>query len=295
MTVPPSAPGPMPEAGAVPVCPRHPDRESYVRCQRCERPVCPECQRPAAVGVQCVDCVREQQRSAPVARTQFGAPAGATRPVVTQSIIALCVVVFALQYVGSGVSTEFAFFPPLALSEPWRFLSAAFLHSTGFVLHIAFNMYALWLVGPYLEGLFGRVRFAALYLLSAVGGSVGFFLLADPTDRQSWFQAAVGASGAVFGLFAALFVVLRRLRRETGGIAALILVNGALGFIPGLNIAWQAHLGGLLTGAAAAAVLAFAPRRRRDVVQLGGLVAVAAVLAVLVAVKAGSVPPGLLA
>ncbi len=293
MTVPPPAQG-QPETTAVPVCPRHPDRESYVRCQRCERPVCPECQRPAAVGVQCVDCVREQSRGMPTARTVFGGRAGADRPVVTQVIIGLCAVAFVLQFVGPQVTERFAFAPPLALSEPWRFLSAAFLHSTGFLLHIAFNMYALWMVGPYLEGLFGRVRFTALYLVSAVGGSVGYFVLADPLSLRSWFQGAVGASGAVFGLFGALLVVNRRLGRDTGGIVALIAINGALGFVI-QGIAWQAHLGGLLTGAAAAAVIAHAPRSRRDAVQTAGLVVIAVALLVLVAVKASSVPPELLA
>ncbi len=137
----------------VPVCPRHPDRESYVRCQRCHRPVCPQCQRQAAVGVQCVDCAAAGARAVRPTRTVFGGrarqAAGRWSPT---SLIGLCVLVNLLQYVpGLDVTGRFAFAPALAGDEPWRFLTAAFLHATGGtygVAHILFNMYALFLVGP---------------------------------------------------------------------------------------------------------------------------------------------------
>ncbi len=285
-------------AGAsVPVCPRHPDRESYVRCQRCERPVCPECQRPAPVGVQCVDCVREGARGQRVARTVFGGRVGTRRPVVTQSIIGICVAVFALQWFGGAAFTNrFSFFAPWALTEPWRFLTSAFLHSPGFILHIAFNMYALWIIGPYLEALLGWGRFAALYLVSGFGGSVGYFVLvpASAEPNSGWLTPALGASGAIFGLFAALLVVNRRLGRDSSGVVGVILINVVLGFMPGLHIAWQAHFGGLLTGAALALVLAKAQQERRPRVQVLGVVAVVGVLVALVAWKASTVPPDLL-
>lgn len=284
-------------AGQVPVCPRHPGRESYVRCQRCERPVCPECQRSAAVGVQCVDCVREQNRGARRARTAFGGRAGDQPPRVTQSLVALCVVAFMLQLVlGNGFTDRFDFIPPYALSQPWRALTSAFLHSPTFLLHILFNMYALWLIGPYLESLLGHARFAALYLLSAVGGSVGFLVLADPVAApgSSWFSATVGASGAIFGLFAALLLVNRRLGRDSAGIIGLIVINGVLGFVPHLNIAWQAHLGGFVTGGLVAAVLVYSPAPRRRVFHLAGLVAVAVLLVGVTLAKAATVPVGLL-
>ncbi len=275
----------------VPVCPRHPDRVSYVRCQRCERPVCPECQRPAPVGVQCVDCVRQQSRGMRSARTVFGGAAGDGRPLVTQAIIAVCVAVFVLQYTSANrVTFELSFYPPEAVAQPYRFLTSAFLHSTSFVLHIAFNLYALWMVGPYLERLLGRAQFAALYLLSAVGGSVGYFVIVSPTS-ESWETGALGASGAVFGLFGAWFVVNRRLGRDTTGIVALVLINGALGFLPG--IAWQAHLGGLVTGLAITAMFAYLPRQR-PALRWGGLAAVAVLLAVVVAVRMQTLPEGAL-
>ena len=110
---------PMAEQQA-PVCPRHPDRVSYVRCQRCGRPTCPECQRPAAVGVQCVDCVREGQKGMRTPRTQFGAAVTTGRPVVTLTIIAICVVVWLAQQVSPTVTQELSFAPYQGVSEPWR-------------------------------------------------------------------------------------------------------------------------------------------------------------------------------
>jgi membrane associated rhomboid family serine protease len=276
-------PGERPATAEVPVCPRHPDRESYVRCQRCERPVCPQCQRQAAVGVQCVDCVAEGARSVREARTAFGGRLGDGRPRATLALVAVCVVVFLLQLALPGVTRAFAFVPALAGQEPWRFLTAAFLHSPSLLLHIAFNMYALWLLGTYLEGLLGRSRFLALYLVSAFGGSVGFLLLAPAVTASGFLSSAVGASGAVFGLFGALVVVNRRLGRRLGQVLVLVGINAVLGFVvPG--IAWQAHLGGLLTGAAVAAVLAYAPRSRRTPVQALGVAAVVLLLVALAAV-----------
>lgn len=273
---------------AEPVCPRHPDRVSYVRCQRCERPTCPDCQRAAAVGIQCVDCVREQAATIPTARTTFGGRYTGGQPIVTQVLIAACVLAYLLQSVGGmGFTQRFAFAPVVAESEPWRFVTSAFLHQTGFLPHILFNMFALYQLGPMLEQRFGRSRFLALYLLSAIGGSVAYLLLADPSDPGSWRSAVVGASGAVFGLFGALFVVNRRLGLESRGLIGVIAVNAVIGFVPGLNIAWQAHLGGLITGALVAAVLVYAPRARRSAVQASGLFGLSLMLAALAVLKLG--------
>jgi membrane associated rhomboid family serine protease len=273
-----------------PVCPRHPDRVSYVRCQRCERPTCPECQRQAAVGVQCVDCVREQARASRTVRTAFGGRPTDGRPLATYSIIGLCVLVFVLQQVPTlSVTNELAFVPALAGDEPWRFVTAAFLHAPHFLLHIAFNMVALWQVGPALEHLLGRARFVALYLVSAVGGSVGFLLLADPTNPASWFAPVVGASGAVFGLFGATVLVLRKLRLDTRPLVGVIAINAVLGFVIS-GIAWQAHLGGLVAGTAVTAVLVYAPRHQRTVAQVIGIAAVSAVIVVAAVLRLAAVP-----
>ena len=276
---------------AEPVCPRHPDRVAYVRCQRCGRPTCPECQQPAAVGIQCVDCVREGQKSIRMPRTQFGAkvtPDG--RPVVTLTIIGICVAVWLLQQVSPQLTDRLAFVPMLGKTEPWRFLTAAFAHSPGNLLHILFNMYALWILGQYLEPMLGRVRFAALYLVSALGGSVSFLLLASPpvsvaalNNNSSWVTSMVGASGAVFGLFGALIVFNRHLGRSSRQLYVLLVINAVLGFVPG--IAWQAHVGGFLTGAAVAAVITgTAPQNRRRL-QLPALAAVLVLLAVAATAK----------
>ncbi|MEW1952149.1 rhomboid family intramembrane serine protease [Terrabacter sp. NPDC080008] len=281
---------PQPAAGPS-VCPRHPDREAYVRCQRCGRPACPECQRPAAVGIQCVDCVREAARSTPSAQTVFGGRATDGRPVVTYSIIAICAVVYLIQRADPVVTARFSFVPALGWTEPWRFLTAAFLHSPATIFHILLNMFALWSLGQYLEPMLGRARFAALYLISGIGGQVAVSLLAgSPTliglntgHDVAWITPVVGASGAIFGLFGALLVLNRHLGRSSTAMYATIAINAAFGFIyPG--IAWQAHLGGLVTGAACAAIIvAFRHQgvRQRVWLALGGVLAVLVAVAVV--------------
>ena len=282
-------------ASAVPVCPRHPDRESYVRCQRCERPVCPQCQRQAAVGVQCVDCAREGAKQVRTARTVFGGALTGGRPLVTQVLIGLCVLGFLLQRVpGLDVTRAAAFYPYLALDEPWRYLTSAFLHATGSfgLVHLGLNMYALWALGPYLEAQLGRARFAALYLVSALAGSVGYQLLTSDfaiTSQGVFANGAVGASGAVFGLFGAMVVVQRRLGRALGPVAGVLVVNLALGFFV-QGIAWQAHLGGMVGGLLVAAALAYAPRERRALVQWGAIALVVVLLVVLAVIGAEPLP-----
>jgi membrane associated rhomboid family serine protease len=297
----PTGGGALDPAGAVPVCPRHPGRESYVRCQRCERPVCPDCQRPAAVGIQCVDCVRQQAKTVRTARTVFGGRVVTGPPLVTQSIIGLCVAVFAVQWFGgANVTNDLSFFPPEALAQPYRFITSAFLHSPTFIFHILMNMYALWILGPYLERLLGRARFTALYLLSAIGGSVGYFVIvpASLAPGSAWLSGAIGASGAIFGLFSALVIVNRRLGRDIGGVVGVIVINAVLGFLPGLNIAWQAHVGGLITGVLVTAALsappASAPPSRRLGLQLAGLAGIALLLVASVVVKTTLLPAGVL-
>jgi membrane associated rhomboid family serine protease len=272
----------------VPVCPRHPDRPSYVRCQRCGRPACPDCQRAAAVGFQCVDCVNEAARSTPAVKTVYGGAVAAGKPLVTFGIIALCAVMYMLQwlvpdrwifhnlaYANAFVAPEYGKF------EPWRMLTAAFLHSPDFIPHIVLNMYMLWIFGQALEPLLGRVRFLALYLISAIGGSVGYLLL-NPLITPGPQIGVVGASGAIFGLFGAMLLVQRHRGGDTRQLWILIAINGVIGFVVP-QIAWQAHLGGLITGGLCAAVIAYTPRGpRQGLIQAAGL---AAVLVLLIAVS----------
>ena len=270
----------------IPVCPRHPDRPAYVRCQRCGRPACPDCQRAAAVGFQCVDCVNETKRTTPTVRTVYGGAVTIGKPVVTFVIIGLCALVYALQWIvpNDGIYQQLAYAPAFTDSEPWRMLTSAFLHSQGFLLHIVLNMYTLWIFGQILEPLLGHVRFLAIYLLSAVGGSAGFLLL-TPVYPVNGPVGLVGASGAIFGLFGALLVVQRQRGGDIRQLLVLIAINGVIGFmVP--QIAWQAHLGGLVTGALSAVVIAYTPRGpRQTLIQVIGLAGVLTLVIVVSAVR----------
>lgn len=265
-----------PGGTGVPVCPRHPDRVSYVRCQRCGRPMCGDCQRAAPVGFQCVDCVRQAASAQPAVRTALGGRVRTRGQIVTTSLIGINVVAYLAALLVPAVYGYLAFTPAIGYSEPYRFVTTAFLHS-GF-LHLALNMYALYVVGTLLEPILGRWRFLALYLVSAVGGSVAVLLLAGPLS-QTWLTATVGASGAVFGLFAACFFVLRRFGRDVRSVAVVLLINFVLGFVVA-NISWQAHLGGVVTGAVLAAAYAYAPKKSRTVVGVLATVLLVVVLAV---------------
>ena len=226
-------------------------------------------------------------------RTQFGAKVSSDgRPVVTLTIIGICVAVWLLQQASPQVTGDLAFVPYLGAAEPWRFLTSAFVHSPGNVLHILFNMYALWILGQYLEPMLGRVRFAILYLLSAFGGSVGYLLLASPPalpltqagiNHSNWMVSMVGASGAVFGVFGALIVLNHHLGRSSRQLYILLAINVAIGFVPG--IAWQAHVGGFITGAAMAAVITVTAPQNRRKLQLPALAAVMVLIAVMAVTK----------
>ncbi len=274
-----------PQPGATPRCKNHPDRVTYVGCQRCGQPICPECSISAAVGMQCSDCVKGGQKQVRSARTVTGAKLAHGRPVVTISLIGACVVAFALQLVlgWDGFTAKFAFAPAFAESQPWRFLTGALLHSPSRIFHIAFNMYALWIVGSQLEFLLGRWRFIVLYVLSALGGNVMVLLLSSPTD-PSWFTATIGASGAVFGLFGALLPVLKRLGGESKSILIIIGLNAVIGFvIP--NISWEGHLGGLITGALLAWLYVKAPREKATMYAIVGSCSMFLILVVAAILK----------
>jgi membrane associated rhomboid family serine protease len=207
------------------------------------------------------------------------------KPVITYAIIAVCALMYVLQWIvpGGAVYEQFAYnnvfaTPAYGVFEPWRMLTAAFLHSPDSVLHIVLNMYTLWIFGQALEPLLGRLRFLAVYLISAVGGSVGYLLLNPLLVPGQQLAGVVGASGAIFGLFGAMLLVQRHRGGDTRQLWVLIAINGVIGFlIP--QIAWQAHLGGLITGALCAAVVAYTPRGpRQGLLQAIGLAAVFALL-----------------
>lgn len=276
----------------VPTCYRHPDRETYLSCVRCGRPACPQCLRSAPVGQQCVECVREGSRGVRRPTTVFGGRA-VSGTIVTWTLLGLNIAFYLVEWVYPRIVDYLAMvggtYDPVlqqrvgvALGQDYRLLTSAFLHEPGLAgfgpAHIIFNMWALMLVGPALERMLGPIRFLVLYLLSALGGAVFFYLFA-PRDAF-----ALGASGAIFGLFGAWFVVSRRLRADSRSIVFLIGINLVLSFVLA-RIAWQDHVGGLLTGGVLTAAYAYAPRQRRTLVQAGVALTVLAVLIVAVVLR----------
>jgi membrane associated rhomboid family serine protease len=211
-----------------------------------------------------------------------------TRPVVTWTLIALNVLIYLLELISPDKIIAYggmigrAFDPVIhepvgvALGDWYRLISSAFLHeplNTGFgIFHIAFNMYALYIVGPALEQMLGRARFLAVYLVSALGGSVLYYLIVPPASGP-----AIGASGAIFGLFGAWFIVARRLHLDARMVVVLIGINLVLGFTVS-GIAWQDHVGGLIAGGALTAAYVYAPRANRTLIQVGATIAMIGLL-----------------
>ncbi len=227
---------------------------------------------PAPVGFQCPECVSvaaSQQRK--VVTPAGGAPI--SRPIVTYVLIGINVAAFALQMFagGNAVINDYAMFPAgIAYYDEWyRLVTGAFLH--GSFLHIAFNMYVLFALGPTLERILGHGRFIVLYLVSALGGAVASFMF------SFLCTASVGASGAIFGLMGALVVAGQRLRYDITQVLVLLAINVVIGFFAP-NVDWRAHLGGLVTGAVVAAILVWAPRSRRVLWQVLGVSGVVLVL-----------------
>jgi len=266
---------------AAPVCYRHPDRETYVACTRCARPICPDCMRPASVGFQCPECVSEGAKSVRQGRTVFGGRVSGDTSRISLTIVAINVAIYVLGLLGSrDFALGFGNLPGpvlidgdpagVATGQYYRLATAAFLHASAF--HLAFNMFALAQLGPVLESALGRVRFLALYVLSALGGSTLSYLVSGQGTL------GVGASGAIFGLFGAYYIVVRRLGGETRSILILLGVNLVITFAVPI-IDKPAHLGGLLVGALVATALAYAPRgERRNALQAGACVAVGVVI-----------------
>ena len=282
------------QPGVVPTCYRHPKREAHIRCVRCDRPICPDCMIPASVGFQCPECVRGGNKTQRVARTALGGRISPNQTAATFTLIAINVVMFLIEQASPtfiyrfgltatplGVRTSHGVevFSGIANGEYYRLLTSMFLHEN--VMHILFNMWALYVVGAPLERMLGRVRFVVLYFLSGFAGSALAYWLAAPGSLT------VGASGAIFGLFGALFVLGRRLRFDIRPIGFLIGINLLLTFTIA-NISWQGHVGGLVAGAALAGAWAYPPRKYRLAAQLSSSVAMAVLIAVIVLLRTHS-------
>jgi membrane associated rhomboid family serine protease len=251
--------------------------------------------RDAAVGFHCPECVAQARRSARVPRTVFGGTLAGHDGNVTKILIGANVAVMLLAAATAGVNAANALVgsaTPLhiwgavvglgrvgetgpvigvATGEYWRLFTAMFLQFG--VIHLLFNMWALWLLGQHLEQVLGPARFLALYLISGIGGNVAAYVFQP-------FALTAGASGAIFGLFAALFVVNRRLGRDNRGLIMLIVINLLMVFvIPRISLA--GHAGGLITGGLVMLGFAYAPRGQRTPVQVAGAVMVLVLLTVI--------------
>ncbi|WP_329350118.1 rhomboid family intramembrane serine protease [Streptomyces sp. NBC_01261] len=281
------------DAQSLPVCYRHPDRETGVRCTRCERPICPECMVSASVGFQCPECVRGGSGTghAPTAaqpRTIAGGTVVADPRLVTKILIGLCVAAYLVQRVVGDRFTEhfellgqayvplFGSVEGVAEGQPYRLLTAMFLHASP--IHIIFNMMSLWWIGGPLEAALGRARYLALYFVSGLAGSALTYLIAAPN------QPSLGASGAIFGLFGATAVLMRRLRYDMRPVIALLVINLIFTF-GWANIAWQAHIGGLVAGVITGYAMVHAPRERRALIQYGTCAVVLVVVVVLTLIR----------
>ncbi|MGO2664041.1 rhomboid family intramembrane serine protease [Mycetocola reblochoni] len=227
--------------------------------------------------------MREQKQNAPRRPNVLTRLSRSDRPMVTTIIIAVTAFVWVLQILPGigGVVTDSLLYAGVyshpGYFEPWRMLTVLLTHSTnGFygLLHIGLNMYMLWVLGSMLEPAIGRGRFLVLYLFAGFSGSLGVMFLTDP------LTATVGASGAVFGLLGALIVIQRRIGGNTSGLIVLVAVNFAIGFLGSGNVSWQAHLGGLIGGAAVGAIYA-STRQRSDATKQRLLLGVLAAVLVL--------------
>jgi membrane associated rhomboid family serine protease len=258
-------------------CYRHPSRETRVSCSNCGRPICPDCMTPTPVGMRCPECSRQSTK---VVRMRDMT----STPQVTVALIAINVIVFLAggggggtfsekgELLGSGVQSAVSSqgivyeYLGVAYGQWWRIVTGGFLHAN--FLHIAFNMYLLYLLGQMLEPALGHVKFALVYFVSLLTGSLLVLIVAPHSPT-------LGASGAVFGLMGAAAVEMRarQIPIMQSGIGVLILINLALSFTIS-GVSWQGHVGGLIGGALVMFVLQLGERYRRQTLALAGCVAI---------------------
>ncbi|HQY99640.1 MAG TPA: rhomboid family intramembrane serine protease [Propionicimonas sp.] len=304
---------PQPQPPVAYGCYRHPDRPTYIGCQRCGRPICGDCMISAAVGFQCPDCVAAGAKQTRQHELPYGGTRVANTHVTTLTLIALNVAIWVLYLAtgGSGsslaskmlllpsgqcasVEQPGAYFPGIgaemcqgnalvnwvpgvADGAWWQLLTSAFSHLD--VVHLLMNMVSLWFLGPPLEMALGRVRFLAVYLISALSGSALVMWASDPSSQT------LGASGAIFGLLGALLVLAYKVRGDYRTVLMWLAINLAYTFGFGSNISWQGHVGGLVGGVVMAAIIVFAPRKDRARTQLLGAIGFVVLLLVLIAVR----------
>jgi membrane associated rhomboid family serine protease len=222
-------------------CNYHSEKETNVKCSRCENYICVDCMRSASIGYQCPACASD---STPVIkginRNRF-IPNQKNTPVTKFLSISLIAIFLLQELIGTLLVKSFALFAPLVTSgEWWRLISAGFLH--GSIIHLLFNVYILWVIGSQLESIVGNIKFIIIYFVSLLGGSVASYLF------SSFGAYSIGASGAIFGLMGAMLVVGRKRNLDISQITTLVAINVVIGFVLS-GIDWRAHLGGLAAGA----------------------------------------------
>lgn len=279
-----------------PTCYRHPDRTTRLACTRCGRPACPECLQSAAVGQHCVECVAQARRETRTVQGPAGSPAtttGRPTPYITYALIAVNVAVFAATASQAHSVTnnhlsqlfyDWVLAPQAVANGQWlRVITSGFLHYGP--LHLLVNMFALYIIGRDTEMVLGRMRFLAVYVAALLGGSAAVMWL--DTDAVT-----AGASGAIYGLFGAMTVILLRLRQSPAQMLVLIVINVVISVsVPGISL-WG-HLGGLLAGTLATVGVLYLPQwlrsGNRDAVRWIGWGSIAGVMvAALVAIGAAA-------
>ncbi len=308
-------------AQGVPTCYRHPDRETWIRCQRCDRPICPDCMNDAAVGFQCASCVKEGHRDTRQLQGRFGGTRSANPSATSMVLIGINVAVWlAINLTGRAGSTLLTWLQLspagrcVSISNPeawyprvpqgicprvngadgqwvdgfftgawWQPVTSAFTHVE--IWHLGMNMLVLWFLGPQIEAALGRSRFLSVYLLAALGGSAAVVWWSPA------YGATVGASGAIWGLLGALLVLALKVRRDTGrddgsvrGVLTWIGINVVFSVLVS-GVSWQAHLGGLMAGLVATAAIIVVPREHRTVLQWGSLAVLGLALVGLLAAR----------
>jgi membrane associated rhomboid family serine protease len=298
MSTPETPPAGASQQGA-PVCYRHTGREAHIRCQRCDRPICPDCMRSAAVGFQCPDCVKEGARTTRQALTPYGGTRVRNPQLTTMVLIGVNVLVWLAIAATGGRSSRLidvlALLPDSAVRQRgdgtvelvrgvsdgawWQLVTSMFTHVE--VWHIGFNMLALWFLGPMLEVVLGRARFLAVYLASGLLGSAAVMLFSASHGQT------LGASGAIFGIMGAVAVLALKVGGQAQSVLGWIGINLVLTFTLS-GISWQGHLGGLLGGLLLGAAMVYPPKRQRRVVQWTSVVLVLVLALALTAVRAAT-------
>ncbi len=272
-------------------CYRHPNREAGVRCTRCDRPICPECMRPASVGFHCPDDAAIGRKTQRPLRNSVGAVLRDAPPYVTITLVVLNVAVYLATALPSprGINQpeysrlfqDWQLLPYAVYhsNEYFRLATAAFLHAN--LLHIAVNMLSLVFVGPYLEREIGWWRFLLVYVVSALGGGAAIYAFGAA------LVPVVGASGALFGLLGACLVLVRRLNLDLQYLIGIIVLNFAFTFSVA-GISRLGHIGGFVTGALCGLAIGGWPSARRripDRLQLAGFGALVVLVVLVVAVR----------